>query len=729
MFCKRCGTEIPEGAKYCKKCGYKISEEIPPQTNEVVVDANDYCTENTVESPKKKRKKKWPFWLLLILLILVTIYFTCRYEIKHFFENESSDAPSETISNEEEIEEFVPQYPEGTSYELNTENIKNDEDTGIDYIDNIVIVYFTEEYTDDDVNKVVDYLKGEVVGSIPALDQYQIKIQACTYQELLALCDELLQFDFVDDAFVDQAIKMDKDSVLNDPWEGSGWSEDNPDGNNWWVEAIGMQTIWESTADFSTINIGVVDNGVDLEHEDLCNVVNNISDNNNAEGHGTHVAGIIGAEGNNGCGIAGIAQNCKIYSFDWALTDEQEAEYSGWVTNNEIITGVSNLITNYNCKVVNLSAGTAGSMTGTTKSQETIDSEAEKSSKCVLKLLKKGYDFLIVQSAGNGNKDSISVDATYNGLFCAIDENNCKTSLGISGGDVLDRIVVVGAAQNLGNNNYCQAYFSNAGSRVDICAPGYDIYSTVPGGYDYKSGTSMAAPVVAGVASLVWSADSSLSGADVKRIICDSQNTRFEVSDNDSDKHPLINSYRMVDAISSVESVVGPLEKEEDLIKNPKASDREKKAEEMHYSGVVFTPEDVVLKMFDALQEGDYELAAECLDPATEQQLDFWGGIASTIVGLFTGEYISWGQLLLEAAGATDVDVIECYSDNYVFENNLDIFSEWLPKVPGLNNLICTEADVYVKYRYEYNNEYYISEETCHVRRYEWSGWRIEEEW
>ena len=220
-----------------------------------------------------------------------------------------------------------------------------------------------------------------------------------------------------------------------------------------------------------------------------------------------------------------------------------------------------------------------------------------------------------------------------------------------------------------------------------------------------------------------------MSGTDVKKIICDTQNTRYEVADNDSEKHPLVNSYRMISAVDSLEYIAGPLEKEKDLVKNPKASDREKNAEEMHYSGVVFTPEDVVLKMFDALQEGDYELAAECLDPATEQQIDFWGGIASTIVGLFTGEYISWGQLLLENAGATDVDVIECYSDNYVLNNNLDLFEEWLPKVPGLNNLICTEADVYVKYRYKYNNEYYVSEETCHVKRYEWSGWRIENEW
>ena len=168
------------------------------------------------------------------------------------------------------------------------------------------------------------------------------------------------------------------------------------------------------------------------------------------------------------------------------------------------------------------------------------------------------------------------------------------------------------------------------------------------------------------------------------------------------------------------------IDEDMELSDNPEATDEDLEAEEIHFSGVVMKPEDVVLKMFDALQKGDYEEAAECLDPATEQQIDFWGGIASTLVQLFTGEYLSWGQLVLEAAGATEVEVIECYSENLVMESNVDLFSAWLPKIPGINNFFCTEADVYVKYRYKYEEQYYTIEEKYHVRRYEWSGWRIE---
>lgn len=193
--------------------------------------------------------------------------------------------------------------------------------------------------------------------------------------------------------------------------------------------------------------------------------------------------------------------------------------------------------------------------------------------------------------------------------------------------------------------------------------------------------------------------------------------------------HP--NDYGACAYAESVQAKIDELEAEKseeaDPSKNPEATEDETEAKEKHFSGVVLRPEDVVLKMFDALQDGDYESAAECLNPATEQQFDFWGGIASTVVGLFTGDYLSWGQLILETAGATDVDVIECYSKNMVLKSNVDLFADILPKIPGLRDLICTEADVYVKYRYKYQDKYYTDEDTYHVRRYEWSGWRIEE--
>lgn len=160
---------------------------------------------------------------------------------------------------------------------------------------------------------------------------------------------------------------------------------------------------------------------------------------------------------------------------------------------------------------------------------------------------------------------------------------------------------------------------------------------------------------------------------------------------------------------------------------SPKASDDEIVSKELHFSGVVLKPEDVVLKLFDAIQDGDYELATKCLDPATEQQINFWGGMLTTFAGLFTGEFTPWGEIVDDASPISDVAVIECYSENLLFESNIELFSNLLPKIPGLNSLVCTEADVRVKYRYKNKDEYYTEEDTYRVRRYEWSGWRIEE--
>ena len=158
-----------------------------------------------------KKKKRWPFFILFLLLIAGIFYCTCKYEIKHFGDNRNDSTVSDNpvASNEDEIEQFEPKFSEGTAYNLNEENIKHDEDTGIDYVDNIIIIFFVEDYNVEDVAQVVEYLNGEVVGSVPELDQYQIKIHSKDYQELLKICDELSELNYVEDAFVDLVIKLD----------------------------------------------------------------------------------------------------------------------------------------------------------------------------------------------------------------------------------------------------------------------------------------------------------------------------------------------------------------------------------------------------------------------------------------------------------------------------------------------------------------------------------------
>ncbi|MBQ7077533.1 MAG: hypothetical protein IJM91_05330, partial [Lachnospiraceae bacterium] len=164
----------------------------------------------------------------------------------------------------------------------------------------------------------------------------------------------------------------------------------------------------------------------------------------------------------------------------------------------------------------------------------------------------------------------------------------------------------------------------------------------------------------------------------------------------------------------------------DELEENPDATDEEEGADPIHFGGIVLEPEDIVLKMYDALHEGDYETAASCLEPEWEMGINILGNLASALVELITGEDYSWGQILLETAGATDVEVIDIYADNYVMESSVSFLNEWIPNIPGINKLVCTEADVHIKYRYRYNGHCKIETDECHVRRYGFLGWRID---
>ena len=131
-------------------------------------------------------------------------------------------------------------------------------------------------------------------------------------------------------------------------------------------------------------------------------------------------------------------------------------------------------------KVVNLSIGSSGSID---KGQPAypklwMDTEGALVSAYTAILISKGYDFVIVQAAGNGDSQGHPVDTFNNGSFCCITEQNALSGImGVPAKDVLDRIIIAGAAQNLGSDKFIQTGFSNVGSRVSICAPGSWVYS------------------------------------------------------------------------------------------------------------------------------------------------------------------------------------------------------------------------------------------------------------
>lgn len=210
--------------------------------------------------------------------------------------------------------------------------------------------------------------------------------------------------------------------------------------------------------------------------------------------HGTHVAGIIAAERNNDIGMKGVASNVKIMSVRTVPDgDERDKDVAA-----AIVYAVDN-----GASVINMSFGK-----GASPRKGLVDEAVRYARK---------KDVLIVHAAGNDGKE-------------VTNENNFPTDkyakrgfLNLFGPKYAENWIEVGAL-NFKNDENLAAPFSNYSSfYVDLFAPGMEIYSTTPfDEYENLQGTSMAAPVVAGVAAMVRSYFPDLTAEQVKNILLES---------------------------------------------------------------------------------------------------------------------------------------------------------------------------------------------------------------
>ena len=226
-----------------------------------------------------------------------------------------------------------------------------------------------------------------------------------------------------------------------------------------------------------------------LVGDDYNNVGERLYGNNSVAGpdafHGTHVAGIIAAVRGNGIGVDGVASKAKIMVVR-VVPDGDERD-------KDVANGIRYAVDN-GAKIINMSFGK-----GFSPNKAAVNDAVEYAAK-------KGV--LLVHAAGNSNDDNDAI------------ANYPNDSLG--GSKFAETWIEVGASQQ--QNKHLATDFSNYGqNNVDLFAPGYQIYSTAPnGGYENANGTSMAAPVVAGVAALVWSCYPNLTAVQVKQILMNS---------------------------------------------------------------------------------------------------------------------------------------------------------------------------------------------------------------
>lgn len=235
------------------------------------------------------------------------------------------------------------------------------------------------------------------------------------------------------------------------------------------LTAIRAPQGWDLATGSSSVTIAIIDSGVDMGHGDLAvklvagyDFVNGDSIPQDDYGHGTHVAGIAAALTNNGAGIAGVSWGARIMPVK-VLDSAGNGSYSNVAA--AIVYAVDN-----GAQVVNLSlGGSAYSL-----ALETAV------------LYAYGNNVLMVASTGNTASNFVLYPARFS------------------------QVVAVGAS-NMTNQ---PAGFSNYGPEVDLAAPGENIYSTLPGGYGILTGTSMSAPHVSGLASILLGY---IAGADSAR--------------------------------------------------------------------------------------------------------------------------------------------------------------------------------------------------------------------
>jgi len=353
------------------------------------------------------------------------------------------------------------------------------------------------------------------------------------------------EIEFIDPNYLYNTCDIPNDIYLNEQWALNNY------GQNEGTEGADIDAInaWEIQSDSPDVVVGIVDTGVDWKHPDLINNIwqnlaedtdndgvleqdangnwrfdeddidgidndgngyiddfigwNFLDDNNQpfnydpnagyVQDHGTHVAGIIGATGNNGIGVTGVSQNVQMALLKF-LSDEEDAKGN----TADAIEAIEYALT-MNIPISNNSWG-GGAYSRALE----------------LVLNRAGWnEHLFVAAAGNGGFDFLADDNDLQPFYPA--------------SYLSDGILSVA---NTNRNDVLSLSSNYGGGSVDIASPGTDIFSCLPfGNYGYKSGTSMAAPFVTASAALLHQKYPTIARSDVKNEILFNVDTIPELSD------------------------------------------------------------------------------------------------------------------------------------------------------------------------------------------------------
>jgi thermitase len=392
-----------------------------------------------------------------------------------------------------------------------------------------ILVRFKSSAGQDVPSQLNAAFGAKVVGKIGALGITHLQVSP----ELgLTMLGHLRNRPDVEFAEFDSPVQAMQTFVPDDTYYSTAYASSH-NGNiaQWGPPAVSAPAAWGVTPGDPSVVIAIVDTGVDDTHPDLASkIVGEYSyvgrSAKDGFGHGTHCAGIAAAATNNNVGIAGMCPNCGILSVK--VLDDQGSGYM-----SDVASGIT-YAASHGARVISLSLGGSGR-------SETLHS---------------ALDYAIANNAlpvcamGNNGSSSNTPEPGY--------WHDCLSVIAI-------------------DQNGAKASFSNYGIKADVAAPGVAILSTMPTypvtlttaygyrtNYDALSGTSMATPMVAGIAGLVLSENPSLTPTQVAGII--EASSGDSVGWNPNLAFGVVNAYKAVssaihsDYVPPVANLLSPAE-------------------------------------------------------------------------------------------------------------------------------------------------------------------------
>ena len=438
-------------------------------------------------------KKYW--WLILIFLAIILwllLFKSC--EQKPFAAAELSIEEQNKL-----YQEIMPDQPRHRILPIDTTKFIDDEDSHSRIISDVVnialknkkqsfkhfAIDLKHEFNKEDYQVVYyDDETSRLQLTFPEEERANIK---ATIKSKMAKYDLLIWYESI----------FASSKILNDPDMKSAEK-------SWYLKSINADKAWDITMGDTSVVLAIIDDGFDLDHIELRNKIvkryNVVNDDSRVFSganryHGTHVAGIAVANGNNGKGLSGIASGCRLMPI-------QAAGEEGVFTMTDIIDGVLYAIKN-GADVINMSLGKQFSDDIESLSPAQMD-----------------------EIANNNGLDEADF---WKELFQVAEENNVTIVLAggnqniLVGLDPMQRstqVIKVAATDQTNSKASFSNFFKKSDPDCFISAPGVRIYSTFPGNnYDFLEGTSMAAPVVAGSICLMKSVNPRLTNAQIRKIL------------------------------------------------------------------------------------------------------------------------------------------------------------------------------------------------------------------